>query len=67
MNKYPKNIVYVYKDNGGSIQERNLGLNYVKGKYINFLEPDNIGSNDTFNLVKQFFKMDQNIDIVARE
>ena len=65
VNKYPKNIVYVFKDNGGLSSARNLGLNFVKGKYINFLDPDDIWSKDTFNLVKQFFKLHQNIDIVA--
>ena len=65
VNKYPKNIVYVYKENGGLSSARNLGLKYVKGKYINFLDPDDIWSKDTFNLVKQFFKLHQNIYIVA--
>ena len=65
LNKYPNNIIYVYKDNGGSSSARNLGLNYAKGKYINFLDPDDIWSKETFNLVKQFFKLHPNIDIVA--
>ena len=65
MNEYPKNIFYVYKDNGGQSTARNLGLKYIKGKYINFLDPDDIWSNNSFKLVSNFIDKHPNIDIIA--
>ncbi|TLF54221.1 glycosyltransferase, partial [Bacillus spizizenii] len=38
--KYPENIVFIDKKNGGASSARNEGLRYAKGKYINFLDPD---------------------------
>ena len=65
MNEYPKNIFYVHKDNGGQSTARNLGLKYIKGKYINFLDPDDIWSNNSFKLVSNFIDKHPNIDIIA--
>ena len=30
--KYPNNIKYIYKDNGGQTTARNLGMNFAEGK-----------------------------------
>ena len=65
LDEYPKNIVYLYKDNGGVSSARNLGLKYAKGKYINYLDSDDKWSNNTFELVSFFFSLHPNIDIIA--
>lgn len=36
--KYPNNIVYVKKQNGGVSSARNYGLRYAEGRYIQFLD-----------------------------
>ncbi|EOI1874993.1 glycosyltransferase family 2 protein [Campylobacter coli] len=43
--KYPRNIVYLYKENGGQASARNLGLKYMrknnyKTPWVTFTDPD---------------------------
>jgi glycosyltransferase involved in cell wall biosynthesis len=64
-NKYPDNIIYVYKENEGLSSARNMGLEFATGKYINFLDPDDLWSNNTFKYVSKFFKLHPKIDLVA--
>ena len=60
--KYPDNIVYVKKENGGVSSARNEGIAYAQGKYVNFLDSDDCWEPDAFENALQFF--DQNYDIV---
>jgi len=66
LNKYPENIVYVKKENGGVSSARNTGVDFAKGKYIQFLDPDDYNSEDMLLNVKTFFEEHSNeIDLVA--
>ncbi len=38
--KYPNNIIYIKKENGGVSSARNEGIKYIEGKYVNFLDSD---------------------------
>lgn len=38
--KYPHNITYFYKENGGQASARNLGLSHVKTEWVTFIDPD---------------------------
>ena len=49
--KYPDNIVYIEKDNGGVSSARNEGFKYAKGKYVNFLDSDDIWDTKAFKFV----------------
>ena len=64
--KYPNNVVYVKKENGGVSTAKNLGLTYRKGKYINFFDPDDVLSSNTLSEVYKFFENNYNtISMVA--
>ena len=43
--RYPENIEVVTQENQGLGAARNTGLNYAKGKYVNFLDPDDYFSD----------------------
>lgn len=59
--KYPNNVIYVKKENGGVASARNVGLQYREGKYINFCDSDDILTWDTLKEVDKFFEKYYNI------
>lgn len=64
--KYPSNVVYLTKPNGGQASARNMGLKYVEGKYVNFLDPDDKLSSNTLVEVYEFLEKNySDIDFVA--
>ena len=54
--KYPKNIQYIKKENGGQSSARNLGLLHVKTKWVTFIDPDDFISKRYFENVDTFLK-----------
>ncbi|EHJ4644423.1 CDP-glycerol glycerophosphotransferase family protein [Campylobacter coli] len=66
--KYPKNIVYLYKENGGQASARNLGLKYLKENDLNtpwvtFTDPDDFLDRNYFYEVDKFLATHQDDDI----
>lgn len=49
--KYPDNIHYFYKENGGQASARNLGLEYVETDWVVFTDPDDYLHPDYFKSV----------------
>ena len=52
--RYPENIKYIYKDNGGQASARNLGLNFVNTEWVTFIDPDDFLSLDYFFEVDRY-------------
>lgn len=65
VNKYPDNIEYYEKTNGGPSSARNYGLNFVRGKYINFLDGDDILSKNALSSVLDFFEKNDKINMAG--
>lgn len=62
--KYPNNIIVLSKENGGQASAFNYAMDYVEGKYVNFMDPDDMISKDTLTVVNDFFN-ENNIDVVS--
>lgn len=54
--KYPDNIQVISKPNGGQPTVFNLGIKHLHGKYVNFLDSDDILSPNAFEEVYAFFE-----------
>lgn len=64
--QYPENIIYIYKENGGVSSARNRGFDYVEGKYVTFLDPDDMWEEHSFKNAYRFFeKHYDEIDVLA--
>uniref|UniRef100_UPI00113002F7 glycosyltransferase family A protein n=1 Tax=Campylobacter devanensis TaxID=3161138 RepID=UPI00113002F7 len=73
--KYPKNITYIYKENGGQASARNLGLKLLqedpnlkdKFTWVTFTDPDDFVDIDYFYEVDEFLvkNRDDSISMIA--
>ncbi len=62
---YPDNIIYKYKKNGGVSSARNEGRKYIKGKYFNFLDSDDIWDKNAFKVAYDFFEKNYDeVDVI---
>ena len=64
--QYPNNIFVISQDNSGQASARNNGLNYVQGKYVNFMDSDDYLSKNALKEVFKFFEEHESeIDLVS--
>ncbi|WP_052404748.1 bifunctional glycosyltransferase/CDP-glycerol:glycerophosphate glycerophosphotransferase [Bacillus rubiinfantis] len=63
--KYPNNIVYIEQENKGVGAARNAGIEIAKGKYLNFMDPDDILGSDVLERINSFFRKNKKVKIVA--
>lgn len=64
--KYPKNIISIKKKKSGVSATRNIGMEYIRGKYVNFCDSDDILEKDA--LEKMYVFLERNyeyIDLVS--
>jgi len=52
--KYPNNITYVKKENGGQASARNVGLAYVNTEWVTFIDPDDFVNKVYFEEIDRF-------------
>ncbi|WED79363.1 CDP-glycerol glycerophosphotransferase family protein [Aeromonas allosaccharophila] len=62
--KYPDNIQYLYKENGGQASARNLGMQHVNTEWVTFTDPDDILDQDYFYQIDLFAHKQKNNDVV---
>ena len=62
--KYPDNITYVHKENGGQASARNLGMKYVNTEWITFIDPDDFISIDYFEKAARTIDNTSNLGII---
>lgn len=63
--RYPKNIHYYYKGNGGAASARNLGLQYAKTEWITFIDPDDFIATDYFYHIDRALDDYKNLDLAV--
>ncbi len=64
--KYPENVIYVKQENRGVSAARNKGIEFIKGKYVNFLDSDDCWTVDALEKLTDFFENNYDkTDIVA--
>ena len=52
--KYPHNISYLYKENGGQASARNVGLAHAHAEWVTYVDPDDFLDRDYFWAIDQF-------------
>ncbi|WP_312267640.1 glycosyltransferase, partial [Neisseria sp.] len=63
--KYPDNITYIRKENGGISSARNLGFQYVKTKWVTFIDSDDFVHPDYFKIVDAAIAADDSIKLAV--
>ncbi|WP_429087904.1 CDP-glycerol glycerophosphotransferase family protein [Aeromonas allosaccharophila] len=65
--KYPNNIQYIYKENGGQASARNLGIIHAQNPWVTFIDPDDTVNIDYFYEVDSylFAKSNEHISFIA--
>ena len=62
LNKYPTQIKYFEKENGGVSDARNLGLKYATGDYIAFFDSDDYITDNLFKDLEPY--MEKKLDMI---
>ena len=63
--RYPGNVVFVDKPNGGVSSARNAGIAHATGKYLNFLDSDDLWSPESLEWALDFFSAHPDVKLAA--
>ncbi|MEG3132031.1 CDP-glycerol glycerophosphotransferase family protein [Rouxiella sp. T17] len=61
--KYPDNISYIYKQNGGQASARNVGLEKANTEWVTFIDPDDFLDYEYFYSIDKFAKSNDNKEL----
>ena len=61
---YKDNIKYIYKENSGVSDTRNIGFKASNGEYVMFLDSDDLINNKSIRLTSKFLDIHKNVDFV---
>lgn len=61
--KYPNNITYIKKENGGQASARNVGLAYIETPWVTFIDPDDFVDSRYFQNIDSILSSDNSIDV----
>ena len=61
--KYPENITYLWKENGGQASARNLGLQHVNTEWVTFIDPDDFVDKEYFFAADAFASAHENSNL----
>lgn len=59
--RFPENIIYIDKENGGVASARNIGMEKIEGEYTAFLDSDDYYSQTMLENVYRFFKQKEDV------
>ena len=63
--RFPSNVVFLQQENAGVSAARNLGLEHARGLWINFLDSDDLWSNDAFEVALRFSAEHPDVHMVS--
>lgn len=64
--RYPNNIVYKYKENGGVSSAFNYGFDFIQGELVNFFGSDDMWTSNSMRCVWDFYtKHKEEIDVIT--
>lgn len=63
--KYPSNIKYIYKENGGQASARNLGIQHVETEWVTFIDPDDFINKDYFSSIDEYVVKHNEVNMVS--
>lgn len=63
--KFPNNIKYIYKENGGQASARNLGLEHVITDWVTFIDSDDFVSPNYFSSIDELLAQNNDLKMVC--
>lgn len=63
--KFPKNIIYIKMQHSGVSMARNIGMKYIHGIYVSFLDPYDKWDNKAFKYALSFLENNKDINFIA--
>lgn len=63
--KYPQNITYLYKKNGGQASARNMGIELVTTEWVTFIDPDDFVDINYFYTLNSILEQDNSLNMIV--